>query len=82
MPWYVPAILVPTYLISVVLAFMSLNEVEKGADVLNVFLLGGFARDEDFTARGRRYRMWSLGVCGAGFLLVILIYLLSRLDWS
>jgi hypothetical protein len=80
MPWYVPAVLVPAYVLSAYLNFKALTELERGVDTLNVLLLGGFAGDHHFTARGRRYRMWGLGILGGAVFAVILIWLVGRLE--
>jgi len=82
MPWYVPAVLIPSFGLSALFVIRSLTEVQRGADVGKLFALGLWARDEHFTPTGRRYRMWSLVCLGGGVLLVALIYLLTSLGRS
>jgi hypothetical protein len=79
MPWYVLAIMIPSLVVSYYFGLRAINERAKDADALNLLLLGIWARDESFTPLGRRYRMWSLAVFGAGLLLTILIYLLTSI---
>ena len=80
MVWYIPAILIPTLLVSVYLSGRALNEIEKGFDRFKVIAPGLLAGDEHFTPRGRRYRLQSLAVLGGGVLLVILVYLVTSIQ--
>jgi len=77
MPWYVPAILVPAFVLSAWFGIKAFNELNKGTDPFNVLVLGTWARDDNFTPRGRRFRMWSLAVLGFGILLVVWVYVLA-----
>jgi hypothetical protein len=79
MPWYAPVIMLPSIALSCYFGLRAINERAKGADTLNLLLLGLWAREDSFTPRGRRYRLWSLLVFGGGLLLTILIYLLTSI---
>lgn len=79
MPWYVPAVLVPWFLLTAYFTVRALMEVEGGVNHFNLLALGILAREEHFTPVGRRYRLWALWLVGAGLPLVILFYLVSSL---
>jgi hypothetical protein len=80
MPWYIPTILVPALVLSAWFGLKAFNEIAKGADPFKTLILGIWASEEDFTPRGRRYRMWSLAILGAGILLAIMAYLVASLS--
>jgi len=79
MPWYVPAILIPGFIVSAYLSLKALNEIEKGSGTFSVLALGLFAGDQHFTPRGRRFRLWSISVLGGAVLLVVLVYLVASI---